>query len=124
MSPMSGGAGRGGAVLIEVLAALAILGVTGVSFLQHATAVMDAQSRLLDREHELARAERLLTATLLLRRTELEQRIGVRPSEDFLVWIDRPEPFLFRVGISAVARPEAELLATLVYRREAEPDES
>ncbi len=61
-------------------------------------------------------AERLLIATALLSARELEQRLGVRGAEDFLVWVDRPERFLFRIGISAVARPEAELLATLVHR--------
>jgi hypothetical protein len=108
---------------VEVLASLVILAVAGVTFLHHLTAVLDGQSRQLEREREFARAERLLTATLLLSRVELEQRLGVRPSEDLLVWVDRPEPFLFRVGVSAAARPEAELLATLAYRRGEDVDE-
>jgi hypothetical protein len=113
---------RQGAALIEVLAAVAILTVAGLSFLELVVSVADAQARQREREGEVRRAERLLTATALLTQRELEQRIGVREVEDVLVWVDRPEPLLFRIGVSPAARPEAELLATLVYRREVVSD--
>jgi type II secretory pathway component PulJ len=114
---------RRGAVLIEVIVAVAILTSAGLSFLQLVLSVGDAQTRMHERERELARAERLLTATVLLTQPELERRLGVRPANDFLVWIDRPEPFLFRIGVSTAGRPEAELLSTLAYRRQEERDE-
>ncbi len=114
---------RRGAVLIEVLAAVAILAVAGLGTVRYLAAVLDAEARQHDREAEIGRAERLLVATGLLRQDELEQRLGARHSGGFLVWVDRPEPFLFRIGVSSVAEPERELLATLVYRRDDELDE-
>jgi hypothetical protein len=115
---------RHGAVLIEALVAIAILSVAGLSAIEYVVAVQEAHARSVTRERDLARAERLLTATVLLSQRELEQRLGIRSADDFLVWIDRPEPFLFRVGISAPERPKAELLATLVYRRDGDADAS
>jgi hypothetical protein len=114
---------RQGAVLIEVLAAFTILSVAGLTSLEFLTTMLDSQSRLVDRELEIRRAERLLVATTLLTEDELLQRLGVRTTDEFLVWVGRPERFLYRVGISPIARPEVELLATLVYRRSPEIDD-
>lgn len=108
---------RRGAVLIEVLVALAILSLAGTSAISYLAALLEAEAAQIERMREMRRAERLLTATALLTESELGRRLGVRPAEDFLVWVDRPEPYLFRIGISPAARPSAELLATLVHRR-------
>jgi hypothetical protein len=108
---------KGGAALIEVLVALVIFSVAGLTLVEYVTSVERAQLTQLDRERELLRAERLLTATILLNDEELSQRLGMRRVGDFMVWVDRPEPFLFRVGVSRAARPERELLSTFVYRR-------
>jgi hypothetical protein len=104
------------------MAAVAILTLAGMSFLVLVVAVADAQARQTARERELRLAERVLTATVLLTQRELDQRLGVRTVEDLLVFVDRPEPFLYRVGVSNAARPAAELLATLVYRRRGQTD--
>jgi len=113
---------RQGAVMIEVLAAFTILSVAGLTSLEFLTSMIDSQSRLVDREMEMRRAERLLIATTLLTEDELLQRMGVRTTDEFMVWVGRPEGNLYRVGISSIARPEVELLATLVYRRSPEID--
>jgi hypothetical protein len=105
-----------GVVLLEVLLAVAILSVVGVSSIAFVGASVDVHARLRAREAELVAAERVLIATSLLSRTELDQRIGMREAGDFVVWIDRPEASLFRVGVAPLAQPAAEILATLVYR--------
>ena len=105
-----------GVILIDVLLAVAILSSAGVAFVTLLVSTLEFHGRLHEREIELRRAERVLTATTLLTRTELEQRIGMRELGDFAIWVDRPEPYLFRVGVAPSARPAAELLATLVYR--------
>ena len=109
---------RRGVVMIEVLVAIAILSLVGVSMVTFTSSVVQSEERRRSREQELLRAERLLIATLLLTQSELEQRIGVRYAGDFAIWIDRPEPYLFRVAIATAARPTVEILATLVHRRD------
>ena len=111
---------RKGMILIDALLAVAILSSAGVAFVTLLVSTLEFHGRVHEREIELGRAERILTATTLLTRSELEQRIGMRPAGDFAIWVDRPEPRLFRVGVAPLARPEAELLATLVYRGEEE----
>lgn len=116
-----------GVALIEVLVAIAILSMVGVSSIALLTSTLDAHGRLHSRETELARAERVLIATTLLARRELEQRIGRRDVAGFVVWVDRPEPSLFRVGVAPEVDPAAELLSTLIYRAatpSAAPDSS
>jgi hypothetical protein len=107
---------RAGVALIEAVMALAILSSAVVSTLGVLTAMAQTAVRLEERERELARAERVLTASSLLTRQELEQRLGVRRVGGFYVWLDRPEPDLFRIGVAPTLLPARELLATLVYR--------
>jgi prepilin-type N-terminal cleavage/methylation domain-containing protein len=105
-----------GVALIEVLVAIAILSMVGVSSIALLTSTLDAHGRLHSREVELRRAERVLIATTLLARRELEQRIGRRDVGGFVVRVDRPEPSLFRVGVAPEEDPAAELVSTLIYR--------
>jgi len=107
---------RQGVVLLEVLIAIAILSMIGVSSAGVVAASLEAETRLHTREVELAAAADLLTAMSLLSREELGQRIGMREVAGFAVWVDRPEPSLFRVGIAPAEKPAAELISTLVYR--------
>lgn len=105
-----------GVALIEVLAALVILGTAGVSTLAYVSALGAHQERSIAREAEMVRADHLLSQLSLLTAQELAQRIGVRTVDSFAVWIDRPRPDLYRVGLASVERPEAELLVTLISR--------
>lgn len=107
---------RSGVALMEAVMALMILSSAVVSTLGVVTALGRATVRLEQRERELARAERVLIASSLLTRQELEQRLGVRRVGDFYVWVDRPEPELFRIGVAPALLPSRELLATLVHR--------
>lgn len=107
---------RQGVVLIEVLTAMVILGTVAVSVLGYLLTLADTEARSRARLLEMTRAERLLTATVLLTSPELDQRMGMRQTDEFAVWVDRPEPGLYRVGVAPRARPDVELLATLVHR--------
>ena len=107
---------RNGLALIEVLAALVILGSAGVSVVTYVSALGAFQERTIAREAEMARADRLLSQLSLLTAQELSQRIGVRTVDSFAVWIDRPGPDLFRIGLAPARQPEAEVLAALIVR--------
>lgn len=107
---------RDGVALIEVLVALVILALTGISTVTYASAVADARTFGVERELELERAENLMIEHVLLDHRDLIRRLGARRAGEFVVWIDRPRPALFRVGVARSDRPEVELLATLVHR--------
>ncbi len=107
---------RHGGVLIEVLVALAILSSAGVSTVVLLTAHARAQAHVQESEEEVVQAERLLAASALLTRAELDQRLGTRVVRGFEVAVSRPESELYRI---AVARPGGpEVLVTVVHRRE------
>jgi type II secretory pathway pseudopilin PulG len=105
-----------GVVLLEALVALAILGTAGVALVGLGRAAVEAQRRAAETEVTLAAADRLLTATTLLRRQELDQRLGDHAVGEFVVHIQRPEPALYRLAIAEVNAPETEMLVTVVYR--------
>ncbi|MGH7754648.1 MAG: type IV pilus modification PilV family protein [Gemmatimonadales bacterium] len=109
---------RRGAVLLEALVALAILSVAGVALLALVTAAVSAERDARGRERSLGNAERVLAAATLLRREELDQRIGMRPIGEFVVHIQRPERTLYRIAIADVASPQVDILVTVVYRPE------
>lgn len=112
---------RRGSALIEVLVALVILAAAGVSTMSYLSAFLDAQARVQLREVESLRAERLLAATALLNREDLDVRLGLRQVGDFLISVNRPAPSLYRIAVSAGGQPETELLVTVVFRADATP---
>ena len=91
-----------GIALLEALVALAILSTAGVAFVGLGRAAVEA--------------DRFLTATTLLRRQELDERLGHHEVGEFVVHIQRPEPTLYRLAIAETVAPEVELLVTVVYR--------
>jgi hypothetical protein len=113
---------RRGVVLIEVLAALVILAMGGLSVLALLSSVSAAQARAYTREAEAEKAQRVMASLALLSRAELSQRLGARSLGGFVVWVDRPEASLFRVGVAPTEAPSLEILVTLLYRPEPEPE--
>jgi len=107
---------RDGIALIEVLAALVILSFAGLSSVTYVSAVAATQERAQEREAEIVRADRVLAEHALLTEQQLAQRIGARRIPPFVIWVDRPRPHLFRVGIAPEERPEQELLVSLLAR--------
>jgi len=108
--------GERGIALLEALVALSILASAGIGLVTLARAAADAEVRSAVTEQTLVAADRILTVTSLLRRQELDQRLGEHPVGDFLVRIQRPEGTLYRLAIATSAAPDVELLATVVFR--------
>lgn len=100
-----------GMALLEVLAALMILGIAGLALVQLEAGGLRATADARDREREAADAERLLVAYTLLERTELDQRLGDRTVGPYVVNVQRPEADLYRIEIAK--------LTTVVYKPEA-----
>lgn len=110
-----------GIALLEVLVALVILATAGVSMMELVGAGLRGERDARGRETALATEERLLAALTLLRRTELDQRIGRRTVGEFIVDVQRPEPTLYRIALLEPQSPNVEDLVTVVYRPEPRP---
>jgi prepilin-type N-terminal cleavage/methylation domain-containing protein len=108
-----------GVALLEVLVALAILSGAGLALLDLVTGGLRAERDARERERVLAVEERVLTALTLLRREDLDRRLGRHPIGELIADIQRPERTLYRIAIAQDRSPQAEDLVTVVYRREA-----
>ena len=60
----------------------------------------------------------MLAAMTLLKREELDRRLGRHPVGEFLVDVQRPERTLYRIAIGPADAPQVEDLVTVVYRAE------
>jgi len=105
-----------GVALLEVLAAVVILGVAGLALVELVAGGTRAVAVARDREREMADEERLLTAWSLLKRDELDQRIGDRVVGPYVVRVQRPERGLYRLAVERSAAPGVEELVTVVWR--------
>jgi type II secretory pathway component PulK len=105
-----------GVALLEVLAAVAILGVAGLALVELVAGGTRAVAAARDREQELADEEGLLTAWSLLKREELDQRIGDRLVGPYVMRVQRPERGLYRLAVERSVAPGVEELVTVVYR--------
>lgn len=108
-----------GAALLEVLAAVAILGIAGLGFVELVAAATRAELRARATERELADAERLLAAHTLLRRDDLDRRLGDRVVGPYVINVQRPERELHRIAIARGDAREVEMLVTVVRRKDA-----
>src|SRR5881296_538167 len=107
-----------GIALLEVLVAVAILSGAGLALLDFVTAGLRAERDARERERILAAEERVLTALTLLKRDELNRRLGRHPIGELIVDIQRPEQTLYRIALTQASAPQVEDLVTVVYRRE------
>jgi type II secretory pathway pseudopilin PulG len=108
-----------GIALLEVLVALAILSGAGLALLDLVTGGLRAERDSRERERVLAVQERVLTALTLLKREELDRRLGRQLIGELIVDIQRPERTLYRIAVAQQESPQVEDLVTVVYRREA-----
>ena len=108
-----------GVALLEVLAAVVILSVASLGFVELIGAGTRAVATARVRERVLGDEERLLAAYTLLTRTDLDRRLGRRELGPYVVNIERPERALYRIAIARKESREVEDLVTVVYRREA-----
>ena len=105
-----------GIALLEALVALAILSGAGLALLELVTGGLRAERDARERERVVAVEERVLTALTLLKREELDRRLGRHPIGELVVDIERPEPTLYRIAVLQAISPETEDLVTVVYR--------
>ncbi len=108
-----------GVALLEVIAAVAILGIAGLGLVELVAAGTRSVAEARLRERELADEERLLAAHTLLARADLDRRIGSRELGPYIVSVQRPERTLYRIAIGRVTAPVVEDVVTVVYRAEA-----
>ena len=112
---------RSGMVLLEVIVALTIFMIAGLS-----TAVWVQQTMLtVDHAHtvvaEVSAASDYLDRIALWPREDLDRHLGVRREGPWLVQVERPTPTIYAVAIgdSSLAQP---LLHTWLYRAEIQTD--
>jgi hypothetical protein len=110
--------GRQGTVLLEVLVALTILIMSGVSTVSLLSASLGSAATLAQREASMQEADRVLAGLTLLTRTDLDRRIGRHPVGGFVAEVRRPEPLLYRIALHQADSSAVELLVTVVYRPE------
>jgi hypothetical protein len=110
--------GRNGVALLEAMIALAILGGAGTAAISLVAAGLRSAAESRAREDTIINADRVLTATTLLLRSELDRRLGERRVGELVVRVARPEPTLYRLAVADATHPATELLVTVVYRPE------
>ena len=109
-----------GAMLLEAIVALTVLSLAGAGALALAAAALRAERDMAGREAVNLAADRVLAASALLTRTDLDRRLGRRSVGEFTVEVQRPEPALYRIAIAESRSPDIELLVTVIYRPEAQ----
>jgi type II secretory pathway pseudopilin PulG len=105
-----------GTVLLEVLVALTLLLLSGVTVLSLLSASLRSATVLAERESTLRAADRVLAGLSLLSRTDLDRRLGQHPAGRFVAEVRRPEPSLYRIALWESDTAAVELLVTVVYR--------
>lgn len=111
-----------GAALLEVLVAVAILATAGASTIGLLGELTRHLHLAIEREREVMEATRVLTATTLLDRDDLDRRLGDRTVAGFTVNVQRPERALYRIAVRIPPAGDSafavspELLVTVVHR--------
>ena len=109
--------GRAGAVLLEVMVALAILAVAGVAAVAATGESMRAAARLRESEHRIRAASAFLEAVALWPREDLDRRLGDRAQGGWRLRIMRPSPTIYEIALTDSTGADL-LLETAVYRPE------
>jgi hypothetical protein len=112
------GRGDQGIALLEVLAAIVILSIAGLSLVELVTQATSTVTTARAREAEQMDENRLLAAMTLLTRSDLDIRIGGRTVGPYVMTVARPEKTLYRIAIGREAAPEVDDLVTVVFRAE------
>jgi type II secretory pathway pseudopilin PulG len=107
-----------GIALLEVLVALVILSTAGTALVELIGAGLRAERDAYEREQTLAAEDRVLAAMAVLKREDLDERLGRHPVGEFFVEVERPEPTLYRIALAEAHAPDLEDLVTVVYRPE------
>ena len=106
---------RPGAVLLEVMVALAILASAGVTVVSLAAESARAVTRARDAEGELRAANAFFNTVALWPRADLDRHLGDRRQGRWVMRVDRPYPTLYVVTLSD-SSTRALILRTSLYR--------
>lgn len=106
-----------GIALLEVLAAIVILSIAGLSLVELVTQGTATAATERAREAEQMDEDRLLAAMTLLNRSDLDIRIGSRTVGLYVMTVARPERTLYRIAIGRETAPNVEDLVTVVFRQ-------
>jgi Tfp pilus assembly protein PilV len=107
-----------GVALLEAMIAVAILAGAGLAAADLVSTALRAEVEAEERERELGGANRLLAAMTLLRKDDLDRRIGRHRSGSLVAAVQRTSPGLYRIAVATATRPEVELLMTVVHKPE------
>lgn len=108
---------RSGVALLEVVAAVAILGVAAVVLTSIAQGSLIALARAEARDEERRQARALLEAMFLWSPDDLDRHLGRREQGRWIMQIDRMNDALY--GITLRDSLENAIIATFLYRRRA-----
>jgi hypothetical protein len=109
--------GQGGAVLFEVIVAMALLAGSGLAAVSMAAEAVGAVTRARQAEARMREAARLMDAVSLWPREDLDRRLGDRREGPFILRIQRPDPELYTAALADSASRRV-LLATSIFRRD------
>jgi type II secretory pathway pseudopilin PulG len=111
---------RHGAVLLEAIVALAVLGTVGSAAAWTAAESIHAVTRVHESEGRLRVGDRLLTAVSLWPRADLDRHLGTTRQGPLRMRIDRPRPTLYVVSLADSTTGKV-LLRTNLFRGEPGP---
>lgn len=111
---------RTGLTLLEVLVAITLIALTGLSTLELVRTAARFAGAASEAESELNRASRLLDAMNLWSRTELDQRLGEREQGRFRVEVSRPTSDLYLVTVRDSADASVHLRTGIFRARTAD----
>jgi len=111
---------RRGAVLLEALVALAVLGMVGGAAAMSVSESMRAVAHVHETESHMRNGARFLTAVTLWPRADLDRHLGTSPQGPWRLRIDRPRTILYEVTLTETATGKV-LLRTALFRPDTEP---
>lgn len=110
---------RSGAVLLDVLVALVVLGTIGSAAAWKSAEMIRATGRMHAREAEIRAAARLLSAITLWSREDLDRHLGTTRQGAWRLRIDRPDRTLYTIVLRDTAS-RGVLLETALFRGDLE----
>jgi len=108
---------RHGLVLLEVIVALTIFAVAGVTVVTLATSALSAMDRAHQADVASQQANHFFDAVSLWPRSDLDRHLGDRAEGPWRLRVGRPTPTLYVVSLRDTATDRI-LFATSLYRSE------
>jgi len=106
---------RRGVVLLEIIVALVILVTAGIAAVTLASQSAQTVERARAAERRTQSASALLDVMTLWPREDLDRHIGYRRQGEWVAYVDRPSPSLYRIAIYDSTRHDV-ILETAVFR--------